>query len=96
MRTTSSVESMNAAMRLLFPRHPHIYKFIDRLKVHEYSKTIDLLQAIKSDDAVIERRKKRDQRRDEKIKYLSELLATHEISAEGFLDGMMMKGWLGM
>lgn len=88
MRTTSSVESMNAAMRLMFPRHPHIYKFIDRLKVHEYSKTTDLLEAMQSGDIEIVRRKKRDQRREDKIRYLSELLSLHEISAEGFLDEM--------
>lgn len=85
MRTTSSVESMNAVMRRLFPSHPHIFKFIDRLQVHEYSKSTDLLEATKTDKVDIKRRKKRDQRREEKINHFSDLLNSHEISAEGFL-----------
>lgn len=87
MRTTSSVESMNAAMRLLFPCHPHILKFIDRLQIHEYSKTIDFLEAVELNRKA-GRRKKRDQRRDDKIKYFSELLHENKISSEDFLHSM--------
>lgn len=77
MRTTSSLESLNAVLRRSIPNHPHIYKFTDRLRLHEYSKYLDMLKAVKSNISLTPvRRKKRDQQRDEKIKYFTEMLKT--------------------
>lgn len=42
MRTTSSVESMNAALRRLFPVHPHLFKFMERLQYHEFGRQIEM------------------------------------------------------
>lgn len=90
MRTTSSLESMNAAMRRSFPNHPHIYKFLDRLRLHEFSKFIDMLDAVQNDapQTQFQRRKKRDKLRDEKIKCLTQKLKAGELSTKSFLTEM--------
>lgn len=55
--------------------------------MHEYSKFLDMLNAIKSDDSKEPvRRKKRDQKREVKIKYFTNLLKTDaHTTAECFL-----------
>ncbi|XP_031623037.1 uncharacterized protein LOC116340597 [Contarinia nasturtii] len=89
MRTTSSLESMNAVLRRSFPNHPHIFKFIDRLRLHEFSKSLDMLNAIRSDISLqqLRRRKKRDQARNEKLTILIEALK-HNKSPSSFLDAI--------
>lgn len=47
MRTTSSLESMNAALRRISRPHPNFFKFIDCIRMHEFSKSMDLLEIIK-------------------------------------------------
>lgn len=86
MRTTSSLESMNAVLRRSFPNHPHIYKFIDRLRLFEFSKSLDMLAATKSEvsEKQLQRRKKRDQMREDKIRKLTLLLNTNEHISPGF------------
>lgn len=89
MRTTSSLESLNATLSRWFPYHPHIYKFLECLKLHEYSKALDMLDAVKTvvSPKQLQRRKKKDQQREEKIKYLSDLFIYDEtMSAELFLE----------
>lgn len=92
MRTTSSLESMNAVLKRMFPNHPHLFKFIDRLRLHEFSKTLDMIDAVRSDDLmnkILRRRRKNIQRRDEKIKQITELFKTHkEMTAGSFLKAM--------
>lgn len=58
--------------------------------MHEYSKFLDMLQAIKTDlsNAPI-RRNKKDQQREEKIKYLTNILKTEaDMHAGEFLVEM--------
>lgn len=89
MRTTSSLESLNATLKRWFPSHPHIYKFLECLKLHEFSKSMDMLDAVKTEvsQKQLQRRKKKDQKREEKIKYLTELFQTDPtMSAERFLE----------
>lgn len=89
MRTTSSVESLNATLSRWFPHHPHIYKFLECLKLHEYSKALDMLDAVKTraSPKQLQRRKKKDQKREEKIKYLTDLFKHDKtMSAERFLE----------
>lgn len=89
MRTTSSVESLNATLKRWFPSHPHIYKFLECLKLYEYSKALDMLDAVRNEVSPkqLQRRKKKDQKREEKIKYLTDLFKYDDtMSAERFLD----------
>lgn len=80
---------MNAVLRRMFPNHPHIYKFIDRLRLHEFSKSLDMFDAVKSNDLmnqILNRRQKRVQKRDEKIKkYTEELKNNDEMTVDAFL-----------
>lgn len=48
MRTTSSLESINSQMGRSFPKHGHVWQFIEQLKYHEYSKSRDMLSNSKS------------------------------------------------
>lgn len=91
MRTTSSLESMNAVLRRTFPVHPHIFKFMDRLRVHEFSKFLDMLEAAATppSDKQLQRRKLKDQKRETKIKELTEELnSSGGISPGNFLEEM--------
>lgn len=91
MRTTSSLESMNAALRRTFPVHPHIFKFMDRLRIHEFSKFLDMLEAASTiaSDQQLQRRKLKDQKREAKIKKLTEELNSDGgISPGQFLEKM--------
>lgn len=93
MRTTSSLESMNAVLRRTFPNHPHIFKFLDRLRFHEYSKFLDMIDAVRSADVPTEplkcRKKLKDINRENKIKHLTKELKTDaDMTTENFLQGM--------
>lgn len=95
MRTTSSLESMNAALRRLFPVHPHIFKFMDRLRLHEFSKSLDMLNAVRNQipKKQLMRRKRRDKNREEKIGKLTMLLKRNEkITPQRFLEEMATDG----
>lgn len=90
MRTTSSLESMNAVLRQSFPNHPHIFKFIDRLKLHEFSKTLDMLEAVKAIgvDSVVNNYKKKDQKRRLKINRLTLALQDGSLTTGQFLEAI--------
>lgn len=92
MRTTSSLESMNAVLKRICPVHPHLFKFLDRLRFHEFSKSFEMLQAINSDSPTekLERRRRlKCRQRMAKIKYLTkELKENKEMTAGLFLDAM--------
>lgn len=93
MKTTSSVESVNSAMGRSFPKHPHLFKFIDFLKYHEFSKVLDL-QDLKRGDIPknqFERKRERDRMRDEKIKHFSAELEAKSIDVSRFLEIMATK-----
>lgn len=53
-----------------FPKHPHIYRFIDRLRLFDLKKSIDMLDLIRNDavNEQFKRKRQRDQDREEKIK----------------------------
>lgn len=93
MRTTSSVESLNSVIGRSFPKHPHILKFIDHLKLHEFTKSYDLAKLSKCDTPPkqLERKRKADREREEKIVFFTKKLKTKEISASEFLDAMATK-----
>lgn len=91
MRTTSSVESMNAQMGRFFPKHGNIWQFIEQLKIHENMKTRDMLKIAKLniEERTQSRKTKNARDRDLKIKTLSEQLKNKEISAIQFLEMMV-------
>lgn len=93
MRTTSSVESLNSVLGRSFPKHPHILKFIDYLKHHEFSKYCDLLNLLKSDISPkqLGRKRKLDQEREEKIVFFTKKLKSNDILPSEFLDAMAIK-----
>lgn len=68
---------MNAILRRICPNHPHLFKFIDCLRLHELSKSIDMLETVRS-DAPVERLHRRrllkNKRRNSKIKDLTHKL----------------------
>lgn len=96
MRTTSSVESMNAALRRMFPAHPHIFKFMERLQYHEFGKRINMeeLSEMNMEDAVqLQMKVPRYRQRDVKIKAcLDKLLDNEEMFTVGdFLTSLSNK-----
>lgn len=94
MRTTSSLESFNSVLGRLFPRHPHLFRFIDRLRLIEFSKTLDLMDLIENElpDDQFQRRRLRDKKREEKIKYFTIQLQTDgDMSPADFLEAMANK-----
>lgn len=95
MRTTSSLESMNSVLNRGCPKHPHIFKFIDRIRLHEFSKSLDLLDLIDDDvSEEFERKRKLDKEREIKISYFTNLLEKQEISVNEFLEAMSIKSIL--
>lgn len=93
MRTTSSIESLNSVLGRSFPQHPHIFKFIDHLKLHEFSKYCALLELLKPNipPEQLNRKRKIDQEREEKIVFFTKKLKTNEILPSEFLDAMAIK-----
>lgn len=93
MRTTGSVESLNSDIQREFPKQTTIFKFIDALKMHESERSSDLhfLSLEKTTDKQLQRRRKEDRDRDEKIKRFTHLLMNGEISILEFLKAMSAK-----
>lgn len=90
MRTTSSVEAMNSVIQRQFPTNPHIFKFIENLKLHESIKSTDLYQLGQgtSPNEKMQRKRAEDRVRDDKIKFWSEKLKNGEITVAVFLKSM--------
>lgn len=93
MRTTSSLESMNAQLGRLFTiKHPNIFRFIEELKPHEFRKATDMLRLIANrKPQYLQRKRKRCQEREEKIQHFSEMLQSNTVSVGTFLDVMSNK-----
>lgn len=72
MRTTSSLESMNAALRRISRPRPSVFRFIECIKMHEFSKSLDLMETIKYGPQV--QKSKKVEKLDVKIKQLSAAL----------------------
>lgn len=82
---------MNAALRRICPNHPHIFKFLDRLRLHEFSKSLDVLLSVDSDaplQKLQRRRRLKCKRRMAKIAYLTEALQNNKITPDLFLEAM--------
>lgn len=89
MRTTSSLESMNSKLNRGCPKHPHIFKFIDRIRLHEFRKSIDLLDLVGDDvSEEFKRKRKLDKDRETKISHFTSLLQKKEIGVDEFLEAM--------
>lgn len=86
MRTTSSLESLNSVLRRMFPNHPNLFKFLERLQYHEFGKQIDMNILVQtnseSDDPQLKIPRYRE--RDENIKAcLKKLLDEEEMFNTG-------------
>lgn len=90
MRTTSLVEAMNSVIQRSFPPRPHIYKFVESLRLHEAMKSTDLFQISSGEitNPKLQQIRIEDKRRYEKIEFLSEKLETGQITAAEFLERM--------
>lgn len=92
MRTTSSLESMNSQIGRSFPRHPNIFKFIECLKQHEYTKATIMKKLITNcPKNQMNRKHQEDKERDEKIRHFSSLFAKKKIGIGMFLEAMANK-----
>lgn len=88
MRTTSSLESMNAALRRLSPMHPAFFKFVDCIRLHEFSKSVDLFEMKRHGETQKKSTKlSKRERLDVKLKFLTEQLEddSFKTGAGGFL-----------
>lgn len=91
MRTTSSLECMNSVLRRMFPLHPHIFKFMDCLRYHEFGQQLRMFKLVKEEATKkqLDRKRKKDQKRNVKIKaYTDELLTNPLFSVGEFLKGL--------
>lgn len=93
MRTTSSLESLNSQLKRSSAKHGHIWRFIEQLRLFEFSKAYEMSQLIGGvfSKTQLERKRKRDREREDKIKYLTGILKRNEISIEQFLEAMSAK-----
>lgn len=92
MRTTSSLEAMNSALNRTSPPHRHIFKFIDHIRLHEFGKSLDLLNLEKNDvSEEFQRKRKLDKERKERISHFTNELQKEAISVREFLEAMSIK-----
>lgn len=91
MRTTSSLEAFNSYLNRTMAKRAGFFKFVSNLKLHE-SRKAETMHHLANDtvpDSQYNRRKLSDQKRDKKIKILTEQLSNGMISMTGFLDAMV-------
>lgn len=93
MRTTSSLEGMNSVLRRMFPLHPGIFKFMERLQYHEFAHQLKFFKLLREDHPMESqqfiRRRRKDQLRDAKIKHcLHELLVSPDFTVGDFLESL--------
>lgn len=93
MRTTSSLECLNSVIQKTFPSRPTIFRFIECLKLHEASKAVELYQISKGEinTPKLQRRRKLDREREEKIRFLTTQLNNDKICVADFLVAMSEK-----
>lgn len=95
MRTTSSLESMNSQLNRFFGKaHPNIFQFIHKLKYHESRKSNKMSMLIRSTTVSkkqMERKRRKDKERDDKIQYFTKKLEKDEIDLRTFLESMANK-----
>lgn len=90
MRTTSSLESFNSALNRSIPKKANFFTFVERLKLHESRKAEDMHNLVndKLPKNQYERKHYCDQKREEKIRFNTELLHKGIINTSGFLAAM--------
>lgn len=88
MRTTSSLESMNSTLRRMANQHhPGFFKFIDMIRLHEFSKSTDLMEMLKSNNTIRCRKSQKVKDLDVKIKQLTkDLKEMPEMNSGIFLE----------
>lgn len=85
MKTTSVLEAMHSVIQRTFPTKPHIFKFIENLKLHEAKKSTDLYQVMEGNDRIQQIRTE-DRKRAQKIKECTDKLREERITVLKFLD----------
>lgn len=91
MRTTSSVESFNALLNGSIEKHPDLFNLVMALKIHESRKADEMFRVANNSptpDAHFEKKKKKDQERDHKIRFWTQKLIGNEITTEEFMRAM--------
>lgn len=90
MRTTSSVEGFNSFLSRSIKKRGHFFKFVQDLKMHESRKTDSLYNTIHDQlpKGQLERTKKKDRLREEKINLCTVQLENNLINLEQFLVRM--------
>lgn len=92
MRTTSSLESLNAALRRRFPLHPHIFKFMERLQYFEIGQQLKMHKLANSniDSSQSRNRLHKYKLRDANIRAATEELRTNPTFTVGdFLETLV-------
>lgn len=92
MRTTSSLESLNAVLRRRFPLHPHIFKFMERLQYFEIGQQLKMHKLVGSDNDSSQSRHmlKKYKLRDANIRATTEELRTNPTFTVGdFLETLV-------
>lgn len=87
MRTTSPLESVNSNVQRSFPQNPHIFSFIQNLRLFDSIQSTDLYQ-LKSGSITnprLQQQRNEDRRRDQKIKICTESLKTGKVTPFEFL-----------
>lgn len=95
MRTTSSVESLNAKLGRVLPKRSNIFRFLACLKIFEFEK-VDGMRSLVSCIPPKQMKRKRtvDKTREKKIEYFSDLLSKKKITVNKFMDIMADSGTL--
>lgn len=90
MRTTSSVESFNKVLKVKCSLHPHLFKFINQMKMIEFKKALEMISLVECGDTNAYQNKKAVEH-DEKIRYFTAMLMKKKISVKCFFQAMANK-----
>lgn len=86
---------MNSALNRGCKARPHLFKFIDRIRLHEFKKSMDLQNLVDNDVTEdFDRKRKLDKERELKIAHFTNLLLKKEIGVSEFLEAMSTKTFL--
>lgn len=90
MRTTSSLESMNATINRSILKRPHFFRLVERLQYHEARKANDMVNLTMDNLPLsqFEPRHLKYRKLNQKIANYTELLEKKIISIEQFLEQM--------
>lgn len=91
MRTTSPLEAFNSVLNRSLPKHANFFKFLEGLKNHEFTKAVDMRNAINEPEPEVKRKRKRDQLREDRISKYSGLLKAKKIKIDEFFEEVAVK-----